>query len=146
MQRSIKPLGLLFTSVSAIIGSGWLFSSYYSAQLAGPAAILSWIIGGSAVVCVAFVFAELCALLPISGSSTRIPLFTHGTLVSFLFSWIIWLSYVALTPTEVQAMLQYASFYFPNLISASGGLSTKGYMAATFLMLIASTTFILCAG
>lgn len=138
MQRSIKPLGLLLTSVSAIIGSGWLFSSYYSAQLAGPAAILSWIIGGLAVVCVAFVFAELCALLPISGSSTRIPLFTHGTLVSFLFSWIIWLSYVALTPTEVQAMLQYASFYFPNLISASGGLSAKGYFAATILMFIAS--------
>lgn len=139
MQRSINPIGLLLTSVSAIIGSGWLFSSFYSAQLAGPAAILSWVIGGAAVVCVAFVFAELCALLPISGSSTRIPLFTHGTLVSFLFSWIIWLSYVALTPTEVQAMLQYASFYFPHLISASGGLSAKGYFAATILMLVAST-------
>jgi amino acid transporter len=87
-HRSITPIGLLLASVSAIVGSGWLFSAYYSAKLAGPAAIFSWILGGVAVICVAFVFAELCAMLPITGSSTRIPRFTHGTLVSFLFAWM----------------------------------------------------------
>lgn len=84
-KRSISPFALLLTSVSAILGSGWLFVSYYTAELAGPSAILSWLIGGFTAVIIAFVFAELCAMLPITGSSTRIPYYTHGTLISFLF-------------------------------------------------------------
>jgi amino acid transporter len=89
MRRSISPLTLLFASVSAILGSGWLFASFYTARLAGPSVILAWILGGFAVVVIAFVFAELCALLPVTGSSTRIPQYTHGVFVSFLFSWFI---------------------------------------------------------
>jgi amino acid transporter len=46
MKRSISAFALLLTSISAIIGSGWLFGAYYTASIAGPAASLSWIIGG----------------------------------------------------------------------------------------------------
>lgn len=135
-HRSITPISLLLASVSAIIGSGWLFSSFYSAKLTGESAILSWIIGGAAVMCVAFVFAELCAMLPITGSSTRIPRFTHGTLVSFLFSWIIWLSYVAFAPTETQAVIQYLRFYYPSITTDSGALTGNGYVLASIIMVI----------
>lgn len=138
MRRSISSLALLFTSVSAILGSGWLFANYYTSSLAGPAAIISWLIGGAAVIFIAFVFAELCTLLPITGSSTRIPHYTHGTLVSFLFSWIIWLAYTALVPTEVQAVIQYLSYFFPKLLNTRSGLTHLGYFYAAFLMLIVS--------
>lgn len=135
MRRTISSWALLFTSVSAILGSGWLFAAYYTAKLAGPAAILAWLIGGAVVAIVAFVFAELCAMVPISGSSTRIPHYTHGTVVSFVFSWIIWLSYASLVPTEVQAIIQYLSYYFPQLIRVDAGLTNIGYISATILML-----------
>jgi amino acid transporter len=42
LQRRIGPVALLFTGITGIIGSGWLFASLYAAQLAGPAAIFSW--------------------------------------------------------------------------------------------------------
>ena len=42
-KRSIGPVGLMFTAVSGILGSGWLFGPYYAAQLAGPSAILAWV-------------------------------------------------------------------------------------------------------
>jgi amino acid transporter len=84
------------------------------------------------------VFAEICGMLPISGSSARIPQFTHGTVVSFMFAWMIWLSYLALMATEVQAVLQYASFYFPHLTKHTGGLTAQGYMVASVLMLMVS--------
>lgn len=135
MQRTISATGLLLASISAIIGSGWLFSAYYTAKLAGPAALLAWIIGGVFMVIIAFVFAEVCSMIPVSGASVRIPQFTHGSLVSFIFSWIIWLSYIALTATEVQAVVQYASFYFPSLITPLGGLTGHGYIVATILLL-----------
>ena len=137
MRRSISSVALLFASVSAILGSGWLFAAYYTAILTGPAAILSWLIGGLLVGVVAFTFAELSAMIPITGSSSRIPHYTHGTVVSFLFAWIIWLSYASLAPTEVQAVLQYLSYFYPALTHYhSGGLTGMGYIGATILMII----------
>ncbi len=137
-KRSISAFALLFASVSAILGSGWLFAVYYTSILAGPGAILSWVIGGVGVIIVGFVFAELCALLPITGASTRIPQYTHGGIVGFIFSWIIWLSYATLVPTEVQAVLQYISYFFPGLVHLNGGLTGYGYGMACILMLLIS--------
>ncbi len=139
MRRSISKLSLLFASISAIIGSGWLFAAYYTSLLAGPSAMFAWLIGGCITVVIAFSFAEISAMLPIMGSTTRIPQYTHGTLVSFTFSWIIWLSYVALAATEVQAVIQYMSYYFPNLTQLSGALTKEGYFAAVCLMFIISS-------
>lgn len=139
MKRSISIFGLLSTSVSAIIGSGWLFSAFFTAEFAGPASLLSWMIGGFAIIIVAFIFAELCSMLPLSGSSVRIPHFTHGSIVSFLFAWMIWLSYLSLMAIEVQAAIQYMSHYFPTLVSnQSGGLSSTGYLSAIVLMFLVS--------
>ncbi len=138
MKRSVTTFTLLLTSVSAILGSGWLFSAYYTAQNAGPAALFSWVIAGFSVMFVAFVFAELNAMLPVMGASTRIPQITHGTLVGFMYSWIIWVCYAAIPPTEVQAVIQYLSFYYPNLVFAAGGLTKDGYVLATILMIVMS--------
>ncbi|MCH9643378.1 MAG: APC family permease [Gammaproteobacteria bacterium] len=136
MQRSISTGALLLASISAIIGSGWLFTALYTSQLAGPASLYAWLVGGFAVICIAFVFAELCAMLPVMGTISRIPQHTHGTLVSFSFSWIIWLSYTSLMATEVQAVIQYLSYFLPNVVNAHGGLTEEGYVFATFFMLL----------
>ncbi|WP_440992877.1 APC family permease [Cysteiniphilum litorale] len=137
--RNISIAGLLFSSISAILGSGWLFAASQTASYAGPAAMLSWIIGALLIMIIAFVFAEICTMIPVTGSSTRIPHITHGTLVSFIFAWIIWLSYLTLAPTEVQAIIQYLAVFFPTLINASsGGLSASGFGFAAILLLLIS--------
>lgn len=135
-KRSVSSTSLLFTSVTAILGSGWLFSSFNTAKIAGPSAILSWLIGGLLIMFVAFVYAELTTMLPLTGSSTRIPQFTHGTLVGFIFSWIILLSYISLTPIEVQALMQYLNYFFPNMLTPMNSLSPMGYVVAGVLMFI----------
>jgi amino acid transporter len=53
LRREIGVVGLLFTSVGSIIGSGWLFGALSASQIAGPAALLSWVIGGFAVILLA---------------------------------------------------------------------------------------------
>ncbi len=137
MKRSVSALTLLFTSVSAILGSGWLFASYYAAGIAGPASILSWLIAGVCIIFVAFVFAELSTMLPVMGTSTRVPHMTHGTLIGFMYAWIIWLCCASIPPAEVQAIIQYVSFYYPFLTKVhGGGLTPDGYACAAVLMLI----------
>ncbi|PCI38368.1 MAG: amino acid permease [Thiotrichales bacterium] len=138
-QRSISTPALLFASISAILGSGWLFGSYYAATLAGPSALVAWGVGGLFAIIIAFVFAEICTLLPVTGSSVRIPQFTHGSVVSFLFAWIVWLSYVGFIVAEVQAVIQYASFYYPALTTgADNALTVPGYGVAMVTLLLVS--------
>jgi amino acid transporter len=136
MKRSLSTTTLLFASISAILGSGWLFTAYNTSKCAGPASIISWILGGGAVIIIAFVFAELSSMIPITGSSTRIPQYTHGTLVSFIFSWMIWLSYAGLVAAEVQAVIQSCAYYYPSLLHTQHQLSHIGYAAATLIMLL----------
>ena len=135
MQRSVGSLSLLFTSISAILGSGWLFAAYYAGTIAGPAALLGWVIAGLCIIFIAFVFAELSTMLPVMGSSARNPHITHGTIVGFMYGWIIWICYAAIPPTEVQAMIQYLSFYYPSLTNKDASLTLHGYYCAAGLML-----------
>ena len=90
------------------------------------------------VAVVAFTFAELSAMLPLTGSSSRIPLYTHGTLASFVFAWMIWLSYAALAPTEVQAVIQYVAYFYPDLLHPNNALTHSGLVLAIALMLLIS--------
>jgi len=139
LHRRLFPGTLLMLSMNAIIGSGWLLAPLYAAKIAGPAAIFSWMIGGLAVILIAFTFAELSAMFPVAGGTARIPQLSHGALVGFVLSWMAWLSSLMMAPVEVQAVLQYASLFFPALIREVAGahlLTMWGYLWATILMLV----------
>ena len=142
MQRVINKVSLLFVSVSAMIGAGYLMGMFYAAQLAGPAAIFSWILGGVMIIIVSLTFSELSAMLPLAGGIARFPQFSHGALVSYMMTWLAWIAYALITPVEVQTLLQYIGPYFPQLIEQHlrGGisLSPSGYAIAGLLLVIMS--------
>ena len=106
LQRQIGPVALLFTGITGIIGSGWLFASLYAAQIAGPAAIISWMIGGGVALLLALIYAEIGGMLPLAGAIARIPYFSHGAMSGFMAGWLCWIAYVATAPIEVTAVLQ----------------------------------------
>ncbi|UTC24986.1 APC family permease [Candidatus Comchoanobacter bicostacola] len=115
LKKEISSFGLLMTSLSAMIGSGWLLSSMVAAKLAGPAAVLSWLIGGIMIAFIAVCFSELSTAFPVAGGIARYGQFSHGKCISFIISWLAWLSCVAVAPTESIAILQYASRFFDGL-------------------------------
>jgi amino acid transporter len=136
----------MFTALSGIIGSGWLFASLYAAQIAGPAAVFSWIVGGFIALALTLTYAELGGMLPVAGGIARIPHFSHGSVNSFLAGWLCWLGYVATAPIEVTAVLQYSSNYLPWLTATAQGervLSSYGLIVAAALMLVFTTVNLL---
>jgi amino acid transporter len=138
-KRGIGPIGLMFSAVSAMLGSGWLFSMLYVGQLAGPASIIAWLIGGALVFLIAFTYGELSTMVPITGGSARFPQLTHGTFISLFFGWITWFTLMTAPAIETQAMVQYMANYWPGLLAphrTSFGLSLMGYVVATAAMLI----------
>jgi amino acid transporter len=139
LKRDISTINILVASAGGMIGSGWLFSPFISAQMAGPNAIISWIIAALFMLFIALPLCELGSMIPIAGGMSNYPTFTHGQAVGFLFAWASWLSYVVMTPIEIQAILQYASHFFPTFVQPSHStilsLSTNGYVAAITIML-----------
>jgi amino acid transporter len=143
LKREITNLGLLFTSISCMIGSGWLFGPIIAAKIAGPAAILSWPIGGFMILILALTFAELSTAFPLAGGLARYTQFSHGSFMSFILSWMAWLSCISVAPTEVQAILQYSSKFFPNhpltfLSDQTTILTGSGLIIAFVLLLLMS--------
>jgi len=65
LRREIGFIGLLWASGGSIIGSGWLFGAQGALAAAGPAAIISWVIGAVAILLLALVHAELGAMYPV---------------------------------------------------------------------------------
>ena len=59
LKRDVGRLSLLFTSVGSVIGSGWLLGALNATTVAGPAAIISWVVGAIAIMLLALVHAEL---------------------------------------------------------------------------------------
>jgi amino acid transporter len=142
LRREIGFVGLMFTSVGSIIGSGWLFGALGASEVAGPAAIISWILGGAAMILLALVHAELGSMFPVAGGSARFPHYAFGSLAGFAGGWFAFLGAVTTAPIEVEAALQYATGWLGvSLTHSSGGetvLTAGGYIAATVLMLIFS--------
>ena len=139
LRRDVGLTGLMFASLGSIIGSGWLFGALYAAQIAGPAALLSWGIGAVFVMLLALIHAELGSAYPVAGGSARFPHYAFGSIIGFAIGWIAWLGAVTTAPIEVEAALQYFTHYASWLTTTSGGetvLTPAGYGVAAVLMLL----------
>lgn len=126
---------LLFLSLGASIGSAWLFGSAYGASDAGPASVVSWIIGGVFALVIAYPWAEIGGLFPSSGAVVRIPQYIHGYLAGFYLGWAYYLSAVIVPPVEAVAIVTYASAYVPSL-TRNGVLTLEGDLVSVAIMLV----------
>jgi len=111
LRREIGFIGLLWASGGSIIGSGWLFGAQGALSTAGPAAVISWAIGGIAIMLLALVHAELGAMYPVAGGTGRFPHIAFGGAAGASFGWFSWLQAVTVAPIEVMAVIQYAQHY-----------------------------------
>src|ERR671933_858322 len=145
LKREIGLISLLWASVGSIIGSGWLFGAQKALIVAGPAAIISWVIGGLAILILALVHAELGGMYPVSGGTARFPHYAFGGAAGASFGWFSWLQAATVAPIEVSAMITYAqhySFAHSWLNPKTAGLTTSGLIVAVILMaLLTSINF-----
>ena len=142
LDRGVGFLGLLWASEGSIIGSGWLFGALAAATIAGPSAIIGWLVASVIVIVLALVHAELGGLFPVSGGTSRFPHYAFGSFAGATFGWASYLQAASVAPIEVLAAIQYLStahwarhFYVAHKVGP-GTLSGTGILAAVILMVI----------
>jgi amino acid transporter len=137
LRRDIGLLPLFMVSAGSVIGSGWLLGTLNASKAAGPAAIISWIIGVILLIGVALIYAELGSTYPISGSTARFTWIHAGTLGGFFAGTYSYLQAMAVAPIEVEATLGYLDAkYWPWLQNAKGLLTGRGLLVAIGFMFV----------
>jgi amino acid transporter len=112
LRRDMGLIGATWASETSIIGSGWLFGSYFAALAIGPAAIIDWLIGGAIVAILALVHAELGGMFPVAGGTARFPHFAFGSVAGISFGFFSWLQAITVAPIECFAVMQYGQYWF----------------------------------
>jgi amino acid transporter len=141
LRHRLSLQQLLFLSLGGIIGSGWLFAVLGADATAGPASVISWILGGIFVLLIALTYAELAGMLPRSGAIVRYPALTHGAFVGFILGWAYTLAAISVSAIEAEAVVTYLATKFTgaDFTATASGIKVltwpNGIVFAVLLML-----------
>lgn len=114
LRPTMSMTQLMFIGVSSQIGSGWLFAVLAAAGVAGPAAVIAWVIASLLIALIAVAYLEISTMLPRSGAVLRYPYLTHGKFTGWVVGWAYWLAVVSIPPIEAEAVLTYLGGAFPD--------------------------------
>ena len=137
LRRDVGFFGLLWFSAGTTLGSGWLFGAFVAVTIAGPAALVGWVLAALFMAPLALVYAELGAMFPESGGPGRFAHHAFGSLAGATFGWFAYVQAATIAPIEVLAAIEYLSTnsWASGLYhSGTGTLSGSGYAVAVVLM------------
>jgi hypothetical protein len=118
LRRSLGVVNLTALGIGSIIGTGiFVLTGTAAAQNAGPALVLSMVFAAVACAFAALCYAELAAMIPVSGSAYTYAYATIGELVAWIIGWDLILEYALSASTIAVGW----SGYFMSLMHDLGG-------------------------
>ena len=129
LTRTLGPFSIIALGVGAIIGAGiFVLTGTAAAQYAGPGIMLSFVLAAVACAFVGLCYAELAALLPVSGSSYSYTYATLGEFFAWIIGWDLILEYAMGAATVavgwsgyVVSLLANVGIHFPPTLAAAPG-------------------------
>ncbi len=128
LKRALNAWDLTAIGIGCIIGVGiFVLPGVQASQNAGPGIILSFAIASIACACSALCYAELAAMIPVSGSAYTYGYATLGEIFGWIIGWDLILEYM------VAAVLVSTgwSAYFVNLLKNGLGINVPQAIAAS---------------
>jgi APA family basic amino acid/polyamine antiporter len=123
LKRVLTAKDLVFLAIGAVIGAG-IFSTLGTAAVgepgvragAGPALVLSFLLLGAVCALCALCYAELTAMIPVSGSAYTYAFATLGECVAWIIGWDLILEYAV---GNVAVAISWSG-YFQSILSGFG--------------------------
>lgn len=141
-SQKMSLTSVILLALNSLIGSGWLFGAGEAAKIAGPAAVISWILGAIIIMVIAFNYVELGAMFPESGGMSRYAQYSHGPLLGFVAAWANWVSLITLIPIEAVASVQYMSSWpwswanWTRSFVSHGSITNQGLLVVFAFMIV----------
>lgn len=115
MKRGLKNRHLQMIALGGAIGTGLFYGSASTIALAGPAVMLSYLIGGIVIFFIMRMLGEMAVDEPVSGSFSYYATKYWGKFPGFLSGWNYWFNYVLVSMAELTAVGIYMQFWYPDL-------------------------------
>src|SRR5258708_29518963 len=94
LQRTLSALNLVALGIGGIIGAGiFVLTGHAAASYAGPAVVLSFLLGAVACAFAGLCYAEMSSAVPVSGSAYTYAYATLGELTAWIIGWDLILEY-----------------------------------------------------
>ena len=93
LPRSLGALELTLLGIGAVIGTGIFVLTAEAAQKAGPGMMISFVIAGFVCAVAALCYAEMAAMVPVSGSAYTYSYAVMGELLAWMVGWALILEY-----------------------------------------------------
>jgi histidine transporter len=119
-------------ALGSAIGTGLFYGSASAIQMAGPAVLLAYLIGGAAVFMVMRALGEMAVHNPVAGSFGHYASTYLGPMAGFILGWTYAFEMVIVGMADVTAFGIYMGFWFPEvarwiwvlgIVSVVGGLN-----------------------
>ncbi|MGW6551808.1 amino acid permease, partial [Streptomyces sp. NPDC055051] len=161
LVRSLTHRQTTMIGLGSALGTGLFLGSGSAISVAGPAVIVSYVIGAVLVAIIAVLLGEMSAAHPVQGSFGTVAHRYLGPWAGFLSRWLYWFSAVVVIGTEVVASALYIRWWWPEVpmsaailviaavVLAVNVISVKSFGTTEFWLstvkVVALCAFILCA-
>ncbi|MCP4474304.1 MAG: APC family permease [Gammaproteobacteria bacterium] len=113
-HHKLGLFSLIAVGIGPIIGSGWLFSSYYIAKgMQGAGAYAVWIVAAVALLILALMISEVVTRHPKRGAFTRIMTLAYNHDIGYITALANWFGMLVVIPVEASGTIQYISTVKP---------------------------------
>ena len=117
LHRSLGAFQLTMLGIGAVIGTGIFVLTAEAAQKAGPGMMISFIIAGVVCAFAALCYAEMAAMVPVSGSAYTYSYAVMGELIAWMVGWALILEYAVAAGAVSVGWSGYVVGLLENLLS-----------------------------
>ncbi|HVY56297.1 MAG TPA: amino acid permease [Xanthobacteraceae bacterium] len=94
LERTLSAASLTALGVGGVIGAGiFVLTGHAAAANAGPAIVLSFVLGGIACALAGLCYAEMASTVPVAGSAYTYAYATMGEFIAWIIGWDLILEY-----------------------------------------------------
>ncbi|WP_157216730.1 amino acid permease [Flavisphingomonas formosensis] len=137
LHRSLGPFQLTMLGIGGIIGTGIFVLTAEAAQKAGPAMMISFLLAAFVCGVAALCYAELAAMVPVSGSAYTYTYAVLGEFLAWIVGWALVLEYAVAASAVAVGWSGYIvglldhllGIHVPDVIANGDGLIARMQMA-----------------
>jgi AAT family amino acid transporter len=129
LKRNLQERHIRLMALGSTIGVGLFLGSANAIKLAGPAILLSYLVGGVAIFIIMRALGEMAVHNPVAGSFSRYAQDYLGPLSGYLTGWNYWFMWLVTCVAEITAVGIYMGVWFtdmPQWIWALAALAAMG--------------------
>jgi AAT family amino acid transporter len=133
LKRGLQERHIRLMALGSAIGVGLFLGSANAIRLAGPAILLSYVLGGLAIFIIMRALGEMAVQNPVAGSFSRYAQDYLGPLPGFLTGWNYWFMWLVTCIAEITAVGIYMGVWFPDVPQWVWALAALAAMGAVNL-------------